>query len=66
MTLATDIQSLDLQLVRKKAELASLTQECRQIRQERDRLLRAIEGQLDLFRQEITASDRRLGEVRHG
>ncbi|WP_110648731.1 hypothetical protein [Salinicola peritrichatus] len=66
MTLATDIQSLDLQLIRKKAELASLTQECRQIRQERDRLLRAIEGQLDLFRQEITASDRRLGEVRHG
>ncbi|MAM55849.1 MAG: hypothetical protein CMN25_00735 [Salinicola sp.] len=66
MTLATDIQSLDLQLVRKKAELVSLTQECRQIRQERDRLLRAIEGQLDLFRQEITASARRLGEVRHG
>lgn len=65
MTLASDIQSLDLQLSRKKAELASLTQECRQIRQERDRLLRAIEGQLDLFRQEISRSDQRIQEVAH-
>lgn len=65
-TTPLDLQRLDAALARKRGELADLQRECEQLREQRRRLIRSLEGQLDLFRDQMAQSEQLLNEVRHG
>lgn len=60
-----ELQDLETRLAEQREELARLSHECRLLRRERDRLIRSLEGQLDLFRQHVDQSGCILGEVIH-
>ncbi|MEC8917621.1 MAG: hypothetical protein VX796_08385 [Pseudomonadota bacterium] len=60
-----ELQDLETRLAEKRDELARLNRECRLLRGERDRLIRSLEGQLDLFRQQLDHTDQVTGEVAH-
>lgn len=61
-----ELQRLDAELSQKRAEFAELHLECERLREQRRQLLRSLEGQLDLFRDQLTQGEQLLREVRHG
>lgn len=65
-TPSADLKRLDAELACKRAELADLQRECEQLREQRRQLIRSLEGQLDLFRDQVAQSEQLLNEVRHG
>ncbi|CAO1665242.1 MULTISPECIES: hypothetical protein [Salinicola] len=62
---AHDLQDLETRLAEKREELARLNRECSVLRDERERLILSLEGQLDLFRQQLDHTDQVIGEVTH-
>ena len=60
---AQELQHLESRLAEKRDELARLNRECRLLRSERERLIRSLECQLDLFRQQLDHTDQVIGEV---
>ncbi|WP_299259700.1 hypothetical protein [uncultured Kushneria sp.] len=62
---AQELLHLETRLAEKRDELARLNRECRLLRGERERLIRSLEGQLDLFRQQLDHTDQFIGEVPH-
>ncbi|WP_249978207.1 hypothetical protein [Vreelandella olivaria] len=61
-----EIQELETRLQARREELRALEQECRALRAQRRQLIQSLEGQLDLFRDQMSLSEQLLKEVRHG
>lgn len=62
---AQELLHLETRLAEKRDELARLNRECRLLRSERERLIRSLEGQLDLFRHQLDHANQVIGEVLH-
>lgn len=61
-----EIQELETRLQARREELRALEQECCALREQRRQLIQSLEGQLDLFRDQMGLSEQLLKEVRHG
>lgn len=65
-SIAAELSGLERDLATKRAELSRLSKDCRLLREQRERLLLELEGQLDLFREGVARGERVLKEIPHG
>lgn len=61
-----ELLAVEKELEERRKELAAIQRECGLLREQRRQLIQSLEGQLDLFRDQINLSERLLKEVRHG
>lgn len=60
------LEKVEAQLQARREELRIMEQECAALREQRRQLIRSLEGQLDLFKDQLSLSEQLLKEVRHG
>ncbi|WP_434986963.1 hypothetical protein [Vreelandella zhaodongensis] len=61
-----ELLAVEHELEIRRKELAETQRECGLLREQRRQLIQSLEGQLDLFRDQINLSEQLLKEVRHG
>ncbi|PCF94055.1 hypothetical protein [Vreelandella nigrificans] len=61
-----ELHDLETRLQALRDELRALEKECCSLREQRRQLIQSLEGQLDLFRDQMSLSEQLLKEVRHG
>ena len=61
-----ELLAVEKELEARRKELAAIQRECGLLREQRHQLIQSLEGQLDLFRDQINLSEQLLKEVRHG
>ncbi|MGP5311041.1 MULTISPECIES: hypothetical protein [Halomonadaceae] len=61
-----ELEVVEAQLQASREELRIMEQECSALREQRRQLIRSLEGQLDLFKDQLSLSEQLLKEVRHG
>lgn len=66
MTPRTQLQQLDDMLAERRAEYRQLEKDIRALQSQKQQLIKALEGQLDLFMDQVASGHLLLKEVRHG
>ncbi|WP_417329750.1 hypothetical protein [Halomonas cupida] len=66
MTPRTQLQQLDDMLAERRAEYRQLEKDIQALQAQKQQLIQVLEGQLDLFMDQVASSHLLLKEVRHG
>lgn len=66
MTPRTQLQQLDDMLAERRAEYRQLEKDIQALQSQKQQLIQVLEGQLDLFMDQVATSHLLLKEVRHG
>lgn len=66
MTPRTQLQQLDDMLAERRAEYRQLEKDIQALQAQKQQLIKVLEGQLDLFMDQVASSHLLLKEVRHG
>jgi len=66
MTPRTQLQQLDDMLAERRAEYRQLEKDIQALQAQKQQLIQVLEGQLDLFMDQVANSHLLLKEVRHG
>ena len=66
MTPRTQLQQLDEMLAERRAEYRQLEKDIQALQAQKQQLIQVLEGQLDLFMDQVATSHLLLREVRHG
>ncbi|ALM54127.1 hypothetical protein [Halomonas huangheensis] len=66
MTPRTQLQQLDDMLAERRAEYRQLEKDIHALQAQKQQLIQVLEGQLDLFMDQVANSHLLLKEVRHG
>ncbi|GEN23147.1 hypothetical protein HCU01_10960 [Halomonas cupida] len=66
MTPRTQLQQLDDMLAERRAEYRQLEKDIQALQSQKQQLIQMLEGQLDLFMDQVATSHLLLKEVRHG
>lgn len=66
MTPRTQLQQLDHMLAERRAEYRQLEKDIQALQAQKQQLIQVLEGQLDLFMDQVATSHLLLKEMRHG